>query len=74
MRSWTDGREHYRRVSPRRLVIGSRSDYAVYHQSLKPRRKLPRRAVHALRKPVLAEFWRYLTNWVKYGDVRGEAF
>jgi len=41
-------RSFYPRVSKKKAIIRSRSPYFAYHQSLKPRTKIPRRAMLVL--------------------------
>ena len=56
------------RVSSKRLIVGSFGvDYHKYHQSTKPRTKIPRRQTLFLREDTKREIVRHFQEYIRYG-------
>lgn len=59
----------YDNVNKSRAIIGSRDvEYHKYHQSTKPRTRLPRRPTLFLREQSKREMVRYFQEYIKFGS------
>lgn len=63
-----DHPDHINEIGPRTARYGSRVPYGPYHQSTKPRTRLPHRPPLVVTRELQSEANRLMKNWVLDGD------